>query len=136
MIFHTVNRWLCLLVLLATAASVHSSVGAPPAEIQPDPVTPYHSHRSDLSVGDRGEIHLDVSTPDSQCGEQWRFHAAEIVIRANRFGDAQFVALPSAGCTDCPEIIVRWMHEPTGHIEFDVNVFREKHFNACEETDP
>lgn len=102
-------------------------------EIRSDERTPYFTLNSNRSVGDRGEIHLDVSLEEAECDAQWRFHSAEIHIKANRFGDAQFVALPAPGCIECAEIVVRWMHEPTGHIDFDVNVFRERHMESCEE---
>ena len=120
-------------LLLAQTSPSWAATGT--SDIQPDPQTPYYTLRSDRSVGERGEVHLQVSTPSDQCGEQWRFHSAEIVIRANRFGDAQFAALPTPGCTNCAEIVVRWMHEPTGHLEFDVNVLREKYLNPCEKED-
>ena len=135
--FNQTTRWGGIGItfgLLLTIGSSGTAIGSD-ADVRLDDQTPYYSHESGRSVGDRGEVHLDVSISELACGEHWRFHSAELVIRRNRFGDAQFIALPARGCIECADIVVRWMHEPTGHIEFDVNVFRERHFESCEETD-
>ena len=84
-------------------------------------------------MGDHGEQLLDVSFEGSDCGVQWRFDHAEIKVVSNRFGDVQFVGLPQPGCLECDPIRVRWMHEPTGHLEFRVNVFRRPVLVSCSE---
>lgn len=98
-----------------------------------DPRTPYFHLESDRAVGDRGEISLDVSTPGQHCGRRLVFERAEIEVLRNRFGDVQFVALPQQGCEVCSPLVVRWMHEPTGHLEFNVNVYRRDSATPCPE---
>ena len=103
-----------------------------PEPVQLDPLTPYFHLQSDRSVGDHGEITLDVSVADAGCGLQLRFDHAELEILRNRFGDAQFIRLPQPGCEICEPILLRWMHEPTGYLEINVNVFRRQVRVPCE----
>ncbi len=100
-----------------------------------DPKQPYLHVKSDLLVGNKGEETFDVSLPgpDSNCGEQWVFDHAELDIERNRFGDVQIVALPEPGCRACSPGVVRWYHEPTGHLEFSVLVYRRKVERRCPE---
>lgn len=123
---------LCAALLLY--ASIALPLEAPP-EVAPlvrlDDTTPYFELRSHRSVGNYGEELVDVSYRGPDCGTQWRFDHAEIQVLRNRFGDVQFVALPDAGCIDCEPVRLRWMHEPTGHLEFNVNVYRRRYYVPC-----
>ena len=87
--------------------------------------------RSTLNVGDKGEELINVSV-ERRCDRPlWVFDHAELVVRDRRFGDAQFVAIPEAGCVDCPPLRVRWYHEPTGYLDFEVRVFRRESRAEC-----
>lgn len=98
-----------------------------------DARTPYFTVESRVSVGNRGEEWLDVSVPAS-CGERaWLFDRAELVVTRNRFGDVQFVGLPSPGCVQCAPVHLRWFHEPTGYLSFEVNVYRRLELVSCTE---
>ncbi|MFT5482873.1 MAG: hypothetical protein ACI9GW_001528 [Halieaceae bacterium] len=101
-------------------------------DVRIDERVPYFQLRSDRSVGDRGEEVIDVVTAIDDCGIHWIYDHADLDILHNRFGDVQFISLPESGCTDCKPIVVRWMHEPTGHLEFIVNVFRRQYIPPCE----
>lgn len=126
-------RRVIALLALGGSASAFGSQAQSDEPVATDPRTPYFHLRSDRAVGDRGEISLDVSTPVSRCGPQLRFERAEIEVLRNRFGDVQFVALPDPGCEDCSPLVARWMHEPTGHLEFNVNVYRRQINVPCTE---
>lgn len=85
-----------------------------------------------LAVGDKGEDHFDVSTALPACGEKAGvFHAADIVYRERRFGEAQVVALPPAGCTRCPPLKVRWYYEPTGRLAYQLHITRRVVEGLC-----
>ena len=120
--------------ITAVTIVLHLAAGAHALEVdvRPDDKTPYFQFQSARLVGDRGEVSLDVSVPPA-CGIQWRFHHAELEILHNRFGDAQFVSLPASGCESCDPVIVRWMHEPTGQLAFNVNVYRMRIESPCQE---
>jgi hypothetical protein len=76
---------------------------------------------SSRSVGARGEQSIDVSAEAPLCGEAGLlFDHARIAFRQRRFGDAQIVAMPAAGCSACAPLLVRWYHEPTGRIDYQV----------------
>lgn len=92
------------------------------------------SKRSDLKVGARGEEQLDVSSAPPVCGQETMlFDHARVVFAKRRFGDAQIVTLPKPGCTRCEPLSVRWYHEPTGHIDFQVHVYRRRVEGICTE---
>jgi hypothetical protein len=123
---------LCAALLLS--ASIAIPLEAPSEQagaVRLDDRTPYFELRSDRSVGDYGEELLDVSYRGPDCGTQWRFDHAELQVLNNRFGDVQFLALPETGCIDCEPVRLRWMHEPTGHLEFNVNVYRRQYHVPC-----
>ena len=133
-----------LAALVSLTGAVHALAEAPRPEQMPestptigklelDSRTPYYRLRSERTVGDHGEIALDVSVTDSGCGLQMRFDHAELEIIRNRFGDAQFIRLPQPGCDVCEPILLRWMHEPTGYLEVNVNVFRREVDVPCKE---
>lgn len=125
-----------VLVVLGWILGVAASAAPPPAAPSPgdvtlDPRTPYFSLESAVSVGGKGEESLDVSV-GAPCGEPaWLFHRAELVVRRNRFGDVQFVALPSPGCRECAPVALRWFHEPTGYLAFEVNIHRRWEIVSC-----
>lgn len=105
------------------------------AQFRLDDVDPYLKMESRLIVGDKGELTFDVSLPEDQprCGALWVFDHVDLEILDSRFGDAQFVTLPEPGCWDCSEGTVRWFHEPTGYLSFEVHVYRRQMHLPCEE---
>ena len=90
-------------------------------------------HRSNLSVGDKGEERYDVSSPAPACGQTgYVFDSANLVIgRDTRFGEAKIVGMPKAGCQRCQPIRVRWYHEPTGKLHYQVHVYRRLVEGIC-----
>lgn len=92
------------------------------------------SKHSDLKVGARGEEQLDVSSAPPVCGKEAKlFDHARVVFAKRRFGDAQIVTLPKPGCSRCEPLSVRWYHEPTGHIDFQVHIYRRRVEGICAE---
>jgi hypothetical protein len=101
-----------------------------PPGAQPDLVL--LEHQSDLAVGDKGERAFDVSSPPLACNQSGGvFDHAELVYGKRRFGEAQIVASPPAGCVRCPPLKVRWYHEPTGYLHFQVHVYRRWVEGVC-----
>lgn len=99
--------------------------------VAPDTRVPYFALESSIPVGNKGEEALDVSV-EAQCGRSaWLFDHAELVVTRNRFGDVQFVGLPQPGCAECAPVRLRWFHEPTGYLSFEVNVYRRLEVIQC-----
>jgi len=90
-------------------------------------------HHSKLSVGDKGEERYDVSQAAPACGQKgYVFDSADLIQgRDTRFGEAKFVGLPKVGCSRCQPIRVRWYHEPTGKLHFQVHVYRREIEGIC-----
>lgn len=116
-----------------TTHALDAQINHTHAELRLDERTPYFQLSSDRSVGDRGEEVIEITSPSEPCGERWVYDHADLNVLRNRFGDVQFVSLPESGCVDCKPIIIRWMHEPTGHLEFSVTVYRRQLHSSCEE---
>jgi hypothetical protein len=90
-------------------------------------------HSSDLKVGDRGEELIAVGIAAPRCGERaWMFERAELKHLRQRFGEAQIVSQPPP-CIDCAPLRVRWYHEPTGYLQFQVSIFRRAIEGVCSE---
>jgi len=119
---------------LLLAGRGHLAAGAGDS-VRPDQRQPYLAVESALAVGTKGDEVLDVSVPEV-CGETlWAFDHAELHIARNRYGGAQFVTLPRPGCLACDPLVVRWYHEPTGHLSFEVRVFRRPVQLPCDGPD-
>ena len=83
-------------------------------------------------VGAKGVEDFDVSAHAPACGgTALLYDHANIVFGKRRFGDAQIVATPRTGCTSCEPLKVRWYHEPTGYLEFQVQVYRRRVEGIC-----
>ncbi len=122
-------------LLLCCALLVHYPPALLAAPAQPqisndqgtrlDDRTPFFEHQSDIDVGDKGEITLQVGSNPEYCQTPaWVFDHAELVVTDSRFADAQMVQIPESGCFECSPLVVRWFHEPTGRVAFHVNVYR------------
>lgn len=90
-------------------------------------------HRSNRSVGARGEERYDVSEALPSCGETGlRFESAELIIGPeSRFASASIRSQPRAGCVTCAPIVVEWEHEPVGRMHFQVHVYRSAIMGIC-----
>ncbi|MEZ5657287.1 MAG: hypothetical protein R3E83_01785 [Burkholderiaceae bacterium] len=77
--------------------------------------------QSSRKVGNKGELSVDVAQAAPRCGSRSPlFVAAEVHMRKRRFGDAEIVNAPKPLCDRCKPVVVRWYHEPTGQIDFEV----------------
>ncbi len=86
----------------------------------------------DLAVGDKGEERFEVGAPAPACGKRAAlFDHARIVYVERRFGEARIVASPPPGCSTCPPLTVRWYHEPTGRLTYQLHVYRRLVEGAC-----
>lgn len=84
------------------------------------------------NVGGKGEQKYPVRRKSPQCGQKsLLFDHARIVFGQRRFGDAQIVSTPSPGCVDCEPIVVRWYHEPTGRLSFQLQVYHREVEGIC-----
>ena len=90
--------------------------------------------RSYRPVGAKGEHRFALPPKSLRCGESTLlFDHAHIVFRERRFGDAQIVSTPNPGCTDCEPIVVLWYHEPTGRLDFQLQVYHRRVEGPCAE---
>ncbi len=131
-----------LAVLLAPSSLANSAAEGrlvPPQELA-GPVTPatagdllYYESSHSLSVGDKGEESFDLSIAPPACGERALvFEKASIVYKKRRFGEAKIVQQPLPGCLQCSPLVVRWYHEPTGFVDFQVHIYRRERLGVCE----
>jgi len=94
------------------------------------PFIVYASHSD--SFGGKGVDAFDVSTRAPACNKTADiFHRAKLIIEKQRFGDARVEQKPPSGCTKCPAITVRWYHEPTGRIDFQLHIQRRQIQGVC-----
>ncbi len=82
--------------------------------------------------GGKGVDQFNVSTKPAGCNETSDlFHQAKIIIGKKRFGDARIEQQPPSGCTNCKPIKVRWYHEPTGRVEYQLLVQHRQVIGMC-----
>lgn len=82
--------------------------------------------------GGKGLDQFDLSTKNPQCeATEEVFHQARIIIDKKRFGDARIEAKPTHGCLRCQPVKVRWYHEPTGLISYQLHVQRRRIEGLC-----
>lgn len=75
--------------------------------------------------GGKGLDEFNYAQPSSSCGKKSEvFHKAGIVIVKKRFGDARIEKQAVSGCKNCGPIKVRWYHEPTGQINYQLHIQR------------
>jgi hypothetical protein len=87
---------------------------------------------SEIKVGNRGEELYTVSVSGPGCGQRaWVFDHARIRHIRQRFGEAQIVSQPQEPCVQCEPVQVRWYHEPTGYLHFQLEVYRREIDGAC-----
>jgi len=92
----------------------------------------YFERSHSLSVGDKGEETFDVSSPSPACGTTGlAFDHARVIYRRQRFGEAIIVSTPAAGCTHCQPLVVRWFHEPTGYLSYQLHIYRRTIAGNC-----
>lgn len=104
---------------------------------QPVPTTQldsvhFYERTHQLAIGDKGEDSFDVGVPPLSCGQQALvFDQARIVYAQQRFAQAQVIQSPTAGCTSCSPLKVRWYHEPTGKLIYQLHVYRRRVSGIC-----
>jgi hypothetical protein len=99
--------------------------------VRPDAGAPFFSHASDRLEGERADVALDVSVT-GECGETVSaFDRAELVVTRSRFATVTIVQQPPSGCVNCDALRVRWQHEPTGYLAFEVYVYRRPVRLSC-----
>lgn len=82
--------------------------------------------------GGKGLDKFDLSTKNPNCGTSVEvFHQARIIIEKKRFGDARIEYKPDSGCKRCQPVKVRWYHEPTGLISYQLHVQRRRIEGLC-----
>lgn len=105
-----------------------------PGPSSPARPPPLVERTSNLAVGDKGVDVIDLSTPAPGCGRAAAlFDHAQIVYADRRFGEAQIVALPPSGCSKCPPLRIRWYHEPTGRLSYQVHIYKRIVEGVCTE---
>ena len=137
--FHRSATAVALFVALILSVGIIADSGVVPTDIVDQPVNEatagallYFERDHRLSVGDKGEEHFDLSVDKPDCGEEALvFHDAQLVYKARRFGEAKIIERPQPGCFDCSPLTVRWYHEPTGFVSYQVHVYRKRVVDEC-----
>jgi len=83
--------------------------------------SPVYDHR--LQVGEKGEDLFLIKNTVPDCGQTGvLFSRASIKVTKRRFADAQLVAVPESNCLTCKPIKVHWYNEPTGFIQYHIEI--------------
>ena len=91
-----------------------------------------HSFIYNAKLGGRGKDTISVGVDKPDCDEEaWAFERGNIVFNNKRFGDAKIASSPKAGCSKCKPMVVKWYHEPTGKIDYQVHIYKRKIVGAC-----
>ena len=91
-----------------------------------------HSFSYDAKLGGKGKDKINVSVNRPKCGEEvWVFDRGNIVFKSKRFGDAKIQSSPKRGCIKCSPLAVKWYHEPTGRIDYQVHIYKRKIVGLC-----
>ncbi len=89
--------------------------------------------KSKLTVGDKGEESYKVNTPAPTCNNSALIFDRAELVQKGRFGEAKIISSPNPECTNCGPLKVRWYHEPTGNLEFQVHVYRREVQGICQD---
>lgn len=89
--------------------------------------------KSDLAVGDKGEESYKVTTSLPACNNKALIFERAELVQKGRFGEAKIISSPKAGCTNCSPVKVRWYHEPTGNLHYQVHVYRKEVTGICQD---
>jgi len=83
--------------------------------------SPVYEHR--LKVGEKGEDVFEMKRSALGCGQSGAmFIEAGVHVDERRFADAQLIAAPESHCRSCEPFTVRWYNEPTGFIQYHIEV--------------
>lgn len=97
-----------------------------------DPRSPLFTVRSNEPRGDSGQQRISPNFGSRCENVVLPFSHAELITKRARFGRATITQMPKPGCTECPPIEVQWLHEPTGHLEAELRVYRQiRHLSCC-----
>jgi len=92
--------------------------------------SPAYQHQ--LKVGDKGEEVLRIRNKKPTCGNAGTMFAeAGVHVIQQRFADARIVAMPKASCIQCQPVTVRWFNEPTGFIQYRIDVTKREIEGVC-----
>lgn len=85
------------------------------------------------SMGGKGADQFDVSSNLPRCGELGLvFEQAEVVVgRRTRFGEAKIVSAPAASCVKCDPVKIGYYWEPTGRLDYQLQVVRRQVAGVC-----
>lgn len=91
-----------------------------------------HNYKYSEKMGGRGEDKINVSSLLPKCGKTgYVFDQAAVVYKQQRFGKVNISKNPKSGCIKCPPLRVQWFHEPTGQLEYQVQVYSREIVGAC-----
>lgn len=84
------------------------------------------------AFGGKGLDQFNVGTTKPKCNDTADiYHQARIIIDKKRFGDARLESKPTSGCIKCSPLKVRWYHEPTGSISYQLHIQRRLIAGIC-----
>ncbi|MFK7915006.1 MAG: hypothetical protein AB8B93_13905 [Pseudomonadales bacterium] len=96
-----------------------------------DPRSPLLTIASSEPLGDSGRQRVFPNFKSRCENIVLPFSHAELVTKRQRFGQATITRMPEPGCTNCAPIEVHWLHEPTGHLEAELRIFRQIRHRSC-----
>lgn len=91
-----------------------------------------HAVRHHDNFGGKGLDKFSVTSTTPVCNKTADiFYKARIITSEQRFGDARIESQPSSSCFQCSQLKVRWYHEPTGSISYQLHIQRRIISGVC-----
>ena len=105
----------------------------PASRSQVDKTTLFTQEHKDPFGGKGIDLYKIVNHP-ATCGSKGElFHDAKIIFGKKRFGEARIEQKPKPGCSKCTPVKVRWFHEPTGSVNYQLEIQRRIVHGVCRE---
>lgn len=84
------------------------------------------------AFGGKGLDQFNVGSTKPKCNNTVDiYHQARMVIDKKRFGDARLESKPPTACVKCTPLKVRWYHEPTGSIHYQLHIQKRQIQGIC-----
>lgn len=91
-----------------------------------------HTKSHQDPFGGKGTDIIKISSKEPTCNHKKEvFHHAQILILKKRFGNARIERIPTSACLKCKPLKIRWYHEPTGYISYQIQIQRREIEGVC-----
>jgi len=84
------------------------------------------------SLGGKGIDTFSLSSIVPSCNKlSLVFDQAQLIYKMKRFSGATLKKTPKAGCAQCSPLLVQWLNEPTGKLEYQLQAYQREVQGIC-----